>query len=138
MPYQQLIVFSLIVQNWKPIFLHLSRTVWPTLRNIGLEPQNQQQQLIRKIGNHSITDFVVKLSYETWDTVFSDVDIDTKFNFFLNTYLRIYYSSFPLKKAKNRAKYNIWMTTGVKISCKHKRGFCLISRDSHDPKLKRH
>jgi ribosomal protein S8 len=65
---------------------------------IDLESQNQQQQLIRKIDNHSMADFVMKLSYETWDTVLSNVDIDTKFNSFLNTYLRILYSSFPLKK----------------------------------------
>jgi hypothetical protein len=30
------------------------------------------------------------------------------------------------------------MTTGIKTSCKHKRELYLISRDSHDPKLKCH
>jgi hypothetical protein len=44
----------------------------------------------------------MKLSYETWDAVFSDVDIDTKFNSFLNTYLRIFYSSFPLKQLETQ------------------------------------
>jgi hypothetical protein len=101
---------------------------------IDLEPQNQQQQLIRKIDNHSMADFIMKLSYETWDTVFSNVDIVTGFNSFLNTYLRIFYSSFPLKKAKN----NTWMTTGIEISCKHKRELYMTSRDSHDPNLKCH
>jgi hypothetical protein len=64
---------------------------------IDLEPQNQQHQLIKKIDSHSMADFVMKLSYETWGPVFSDVGIDTKFNSFLSTYLRIFYSSFPLK-----------------------------------------
>jgi hypothetical protein len=72
--------------------------------NIDLEPQNQQQQLIRKTDNHSMADFVMKLSYETWDTVFSNVDTDTKFNSFLDTYLRIFYSSFPLKKSQKQPK----------------------------------
>jgi hypothetical protein len=103
---------------------------------IDLEPQNQQQQLTRKTDNHSMADFVMKLSYETWDTEFSNVDIDTKFNSFLNTYLRIFYSSFPFKKGKNTTTKNIWMTTGIKTSRKHKRELYLTRRDSHDPKLK--
>jgi hypothetical protein len=45
-----------------------------------------------------MADFVMQLGYETWDTVFSNVDIDTRFNSFLNTYLRIFYSSFPSEK----------------------------------------
>jgi hypothetical protein len=68
---------------------------------IDLEPQNQQHQLIRKIDNDCMADFVMKLRYETWDAIFSDVDIDTKFNSFLNAYLRIFYSSFPLKRVRN-------------------------------------
>jgi hypothetical protein len=73
-----------------------------------------------------MADFVMKLSYETWDTVFSNVDIDTKLNSFLNTYLRIFYSSFPFKKAKNTATNNTNLAQfqkgicyiGVKI-CNH-------------------
>jgi hypothetical protein len=52
---------------------------------IDLKPQNQQQRLTGKIDNHSMADFLMKLSCDTWDTVFSNVDIDTKFNSFLNT-----------------------------------------------------
>jgi hypothetical protein len=105
---------------------------------IDLEPQNQQQQLIRKTDNHSKADLVMKLNYETWDTVFSNVDIDTKFNSFLSTYLRIIYSRFPLKNAKNTATANTWMTTGIRTSYKHKRELYLTSRNSHDPRLKCH
>jgi hypothetical protein len=54
---------------------------------INLELENQQQHLIREIHNHLMADFVMKLSYETWDPVFSIFDIDTKFNSFLNTYV---------------------------------------------------
>jgi hypothetical protein len=67
-----------------------------------------------KTDSNSMADFVMKLSYETWDTVFSNVDMDTKFNSFLNTYLRIFYSSFPLKKTKNTATNSTCMTTGIK------------------------
>jgi hypothetical protein len=85
-----------------------------------------------------MADFVMKLSYETWDAVFSDADIDTKFNSSLSIFLRIFYASFPLKKVRKTTKNNTWMTTGIKTSCKHKRELYLTSRDSNDPKLKRH
>jgi hypothetical protein len=42
-----------------------------------------------------------ELSYETWDPVFDSSGTDSKFNFVLNTYLRILYSSFPLMRGKN-------------------------------------
>jgi hypothetical protein len=40
----------------------------------------------------------MQLSYEMWDYVFSGNDVDTILTPFLNTYLRIFHSSFPLKK----------------------------------------
>jgi hypothetical protein len=80
-----------------------------------------------------MADFVMKLSYETWDTVFSNADIDTKLNSFLNTYLQIFYSSFPFKKTPNTAINNTWMTTGIKTTCKHTRELHLTSRDSNEP-----
>jgi hypothetical protein len=84
-------------------YISLERFVRPrstTPRDTALGLQNQQQQLIRNTDNHLMADLVMKLSHEIWDTVFSNVDIDTKFNSFLNTYLSMFYSSFPLKNAK--------------------------------------
>ena len=95
------------------------------IRNIDLKLQKQHYQLIKKIDNHSIAEFIIQLSYESWDDVFIDVDIDTKFNSFLNAYLRILYSSFPLKKVKKPTTKNTWMTPGIKTSCRHKRGLYL-------------
>jgi hypothetical protein len=79
-----------------------------------------------------MADFVMKLSYETWDPVFGNVGIDTKFNSFLT---RMFYSGFPFKRAKNTAPNNTWMTTGIKISCEHIKELHLMSRDSHDPMI---
>jgi hypothetical protein len=53
---------------------------------------------IRKINEYTINDFLLKLSYETWDTVFSTYNVNDMFNYFLDTYLKIFYSSFPLKR----------------------------------------
>ena len=52
-----------------------------------------------------------------WEQVFDGNDI----NSFLNIFLRIYYSSFPLIQAKNKINQNSWITPGIITSCKHKR-----------------
>jgi hypothetical protein len=60
---------------------------------------------------------------------FDSDDIDSKFNSFLNTYLRIFYSSFPLKIVKKETKNKTtWITVGIKTSCKHKRHLYLARR----------
>ena len=56
-----------------------------------------------------------------WKPVFDGNDVNTIFNSFLNILLRIYYSSFPLIKAKNKMNQNSWITPGTITSCKHKR-----------------
>jgi hypothetical protein len=81
---------------------------------------------------------MIKFSYETWDNVFVDKDVDTIFNSFLNTYLRIFYSSFPIRKVKAKSKKNPWITYGIKISCCHKRELNLNLMNSNDPNLKRY
>jgi hypothetical protein len=51
--------------------------------------------------------FKIRLSYESWDSIFSNndnMDINSLFNIFLNNYLRIVYTSFPLIKIIERSK----------------------------------
>jgi len=47
------------------------------------------------------------------------VTVSIMFNVFLDTYLKIFFSSFPLKKVKTTIKRNDWITIGIKTSCKH-------------------
>ena len=63
--------------------------------------------LIRKINEHIISDFLNKLSYKTWDTIFSTDDVNKMFNSFLDSYLKIFYSSFPLKRVHVNKKTKI-------------------------------
>ena len=63
-----------------------------------------------KLNKQGIFDFRIKLSLETWDNVFGNDDINLMYNFFLNTYLRIFYSSFPLKKLITMTNGNVWIT----------------------------
>jgi hypothetical protein len=60
--------------------------------------------LVRRINKHTINDFLLKLSYETWDTVFSSNDVNVMFNSFMDSYLKIFYSSFPLKRVSVNKK----------------------------------
>jgi hypothetical protein len=53
----------------------------------------------RLINEFTISEFQINLSYESWDAIFTDESVDSVFNSFLNTYLRIFYHSFPLKKS---------------------------------------
>ena len=53
---------------------------------------------IKKINKYTIYDFIDELNCESWDSIFNSEDINTMFNSFLNIYLRIFYSSFPLKQ----------------------------------------
>jgi hypothetical protein len=68
------------------------------LRDITMSNNTSHFYLIRKINKMSVSDFNLKLSYESWEDVFSHNDMDVSFNNFLNTYLRTLYSSFPIKK----------------------------------------
>ena len=66
--------------------------------------------LIRKINKYTIKDFLNKLSYETWDTIFSIDDVNNMFNSFLDSHLKIFYSSFPLKRVHIAKENKNWFT----------------------------
>jgi hypothetical protein len=50
----------------------------------------------RKINRYTTADFLLNLSYGTWEQEFDGNDVNEICNTFLNIFLRIYYSSFPL------------------------------------------
>jgi len=52
---------------------------------------------VRKVNMYAVSEFIDKLCCESWDSFFNREDVNAMFNSFLNIYLRICYSSFPLK-----------------------------------------
>jgi hypothetical protein len=93
-----------------------------TLKNRDIKENNKGHFYFkRKINKYTITDFQMNLSHETWEHVFDGTDVNEIFNSFLNIFLRIYYSSFPLTRAKEKMNQNTWITPGIITSCKHKR-----------------
>jgi hypothetical protein len=68
------------------------------IKNIDLQIHKHEISTIRIFNDHSLLNFKMQLSYEMWDDVFGGNNVDAIFNSFLNTYLRIFHSSFPLQK----------------------------------------
>jgi len=62
------------------------------------KPHEYQIYFKRNINKHTMAEFQNSLSYESWDKVFGGNDVNKMFNSFLNTYLRIFYAIFWLKK----------------------------------------
>jgi hypothetical protein len=81
-----------------------------TFYSLNLNPLTKENVLMRTITDFTINDFLFKLSYETWDTVFSTDNINDMFNSFLDYYLKIFNSSFPLKRVHITKKNS---TTGL-------------------------
>ena len=77
--------------------------------------------LLERNIKYTIPDFQLKLSHESWETVFDGNDINKIFNSFLNIFLIIYYSSFPLIQIKNKRNQNSEITPGIITCWKHKR-----------------
>jgi hypothetical protein len=92
----------------------------------------------RLINISTISEFKLHLSYESWENVFTDNHVNTIFNDFLHTYLRIFYYCFPLKQFHQNHNNKNWITTGIKISSQHKRDLFLLCRSSNNPILNNH
>jgi len=66
--------------------------------SFNLRPPSKKYRFIKQINEDTLNDFLIKLIYENWDTVFSTDDVNKMFNSFLDTYLKIANSSFPLRR----------------------------------------
>jgi len=109
-----------------------------SIHSLIQRPPHKQYRFTRKINEHTINDFLIKLSYKNWETVFSTDEVNKMFNSFLDTYLKIFNSSFPLKRVHITKKNNnkSWITLGILTSCKHKRELFIASRNSNNLDLK--
>jgi hypothetical protein len=78
------------------------------------------------------------LTYEKWENVFLEENVNIIYNNFVNTYLRILYASFPFVRLKNLQNSKPWLTKGIKIPCLNKRRLYLNYRNSNNRNLKKH
>ena len=68
--------------------------------------QSPGTKLIRKMDQQTISDFILTLSNESWSNIFNTDDVNPMYSSFLNTYLRIFYTFFPLTRVKSQNKRN--------------------------------
>lgn len=52
------------------------------INGINLRIQNGKPKNIRKIGKYTVIDFMMKLSFKTWDSIFDNGGVHTVFNSF--------------------------------------------------------
>jgi hypothetical protein len=101
------------------------------------DKEERQTCSYRKIDNYTVTEFLTQLSYETWDEIFENKDVNQIFNYFLNIYLRIFNASFPKISKHITAKSDIiWITQGIKKTCKRKRELYLMLKNEVDSSIK--
>jgi hypothetical protein len=93
----------------------------------------KQTRLINKV---TVKEFITHLSNENWDSISNSHDVDSKFNTFLNIFLRNFEASFPTKTVKRMSENNEWTTKGIKTPCKHKQDLYLNCQSSNNQLIK--
>jgi hypothetical protein len=112
---------------------HDAQEIW---LDIAVSPkQNYITRQHRNFNKYSIDEFLTNLSYENWENVFNNEDVNVSFNNFLNTYLRIFNSYFISKPIWLKHNNTRWITKGIRDSCKHKRELYILSREMKDANL---
>ena len=106
------------------------------VHDIAIRTQEKKLYFYRRFNRAAVTDFNLKLSYESWEEVFSYNNVNVSFNKFLNTYLTIFYSSFPTKTVHKSSFSKARLTQGITVSCINKQKLYLISRHSQDQNKK--
>ena len=112
-----------------------------TIKNIHTANKKASlKQKTRLINSETLTNFQTLLKQETWGTVYQTQDTTNMFNSFLNTFLKIFETCFPVKyrSTKEEKKKNDWITQGIKISCKPKRSLYTLIKNNNNPKIKAH
>jgi hypothetical protein len=117
---------------------HDAQIIEICIKNLNVNKVNHKVKNIRKITNYSIMEFKNKLSEESWQSIFENTsnDVNNKFNIFLNIYLQIFHSSFPIRKVCERQSTNQWITKGIMNSCKRKKELYMEVRSNNNLQLK--
>jgi hypothetical protein len=103
-----------------------------TFKNITVSNNTFGPILARNINKNNIDEFQKLLSWEQWDNIFGNNNV----NNIHNTYLRCFYACFPKKEIKHNSINNKWITKAIMISCKRKRELLLLCRHNDDLNLK--
>ena len=124
-------VFSLISR----LFDHEAQYL--CVNNI-LNRQTGNFRLVKKtlITKSAMSTFTEMLESNPGIIFINHSDVNTRFNLFLNTFLIILDSCFPMQYVTNNTTNNIWITKGINISCKHKTFLYIMSKTTNCSKIK--
>jgi hypothetical protein len=64
----------------------------------------------RNINKKTIMEFQSLLSWEVWDDIFGNNNVNIIFNNFHNTYLRCFYACFAKKRISHNNNHNNWIS----------------------------
>ena len=100
--------------------------------------QTDNFRLVKKrlITISAVSMFIEMLKNESWDNIINHTDVNESFNLLLNTFLITFESCFPVQYVTNKVSNNHWVTTGIKVSCKSKKYFYIMSKTSNCSKIK--
>ena len=102
------------------------------LHDIKIRTAKQKFYTFRNFNKTAVTNFNLQLSYESWEEVLLCNDVNSSFNKYLNTYLGIFYASFPIRIIQKSSSAKPCLMQGIKIFCMNKRKLYLIIRQSKD------
>ena len=83
----------------------------------------------RNFNMHSIEEFRLALSGESWHDVFSSDSVDNAFNLFHCTFMYYFNKSFPLRVTKKRRSSEKWVNEEVKISSRNLHDLFIMQRN---------
>jgi hypothetical protein len=100
--------------------------------------QTNNNRLVKKglITKSGVSTFIEMLQNESWDNIINNTDVNESFNLFSNTFLIIFESCFPVRYVTNNVSNNQWVINGIRISCRHKKYLCMVSKITTCSKFK--
>ena len=70
--------------------------------NFSTKLSNSNQK--KNINRPTMNKFIIKLSYETCDSIFDSSDVGSVFIYFFNTHVKNLYSIFPIQNEMRKSK----------------------------------
>jgi hypothetical protein len=100
------------------------------------QSRTNQRTLKRQFNDSNISEFKYLLSKETWQDVFTETEVNAKFEVFMNTFMYSFDIAFPLKLVHEKKRLiNGWITQGIKKSSKKIK---LLNMLNKQPNLTQH
>jgi len=89
----------------------------------------------RLITKSAVSMFIEMWKNESWDNIINHTDVNESFNLFVNTFLIVFESCFPIQYVTKSIYNNHWITARIKVSCKCKNYLYIMSKTTNWSKI---